>query len=195
MTRVTLAMTLGLGLSLAGCGQSTEPVSDNGAPAPSGPDVAAKGPGANLKGDGAPKGKGGGGGGGGRTGPSPELLAGMMSDEYRKASVGPDGKAIPPPDSKTKTAEPAKAKAEAVVLSEEEIKAINELPDPADREAALAQKICAVNVDEDGKPVHLGAMGAPVKEVVKGKTVYLCCKGCIDDLKKDPDKYLAKIAK
>ncbi len=33
----------------------------------------------------------------------------------------------------------------------------------------------------------------PVKITVKGQTVFLCCAGCEESIKKDPDKYLAKL--
>ena len=36
-------------------------------------------------------------------------------------------------------------------------------------------------------------MGKPFKTSVKGKTVFLCCEGCEQDLKDNPDKYLAKL--
>ena len=36
-------------------------------------------------------------------------------------------------------------------------------------------------------------MGAPVKVSLKGQTVFLCCAGCEEELKKEPDKYLAKL--
>ena len=60
---------------------------------------------------------------------------------------------------------------------------------PEDRAAAEKQKICPVS----GEP--LGSMGKPVKVTVKGQTVFLCCAGCEDAIKKDPDKYLAKLKK
>jgi Cu(I)/Ag(I) efflux system membrane fusion protein len=70
-----------------------------------------------------------------------------------------------------------------------------ELPDglkelsPEDLAAVQKQKVCPVSGEE------LGAMGKPYKVTVKGQTVFLCCSGCEDDLKKDPDKYLAKLKK
>ncbi|MBX6315627.1 MAG: hypothetical protein IRY99_22345 [Isosphaeraceae bacterium] len=79
----------------------------------------------------------------------------------------------------------------AITLTQEQIDEINKLPDPADREAALAQKVCPVGFDDDPEEGRLGAMGPPVKEVVNGQTVYLCCKGCIKQLQADPEKYLA----
>ena len=57
------------------------------------------------------------------------------------------------------------------------------------RRIALAkkQKTCPVS-DE-----LLGEHGKPVKISVKGQTVFLCCSGCEPAIKKDPDKYLAKL--
>lgn len=48
---------------------------------------------------------------------------------------------------------------------------------------------CAVSGEE------LGSMGDPIIRVVGDREVKLCCKGCIDKLAKDPDKYIAKIDK
>jgi membrane fusion protein, copper/silver efflux system len=36
-------------------------------------------------------------------------------------------------------------------------------------------------------------MGPPVRVVVEGRVVFVCCEGCIADLKKNPAKYLAKL--
>jgi YHS domain-containing protein len=58
-----------------------------------------------------------------------------------------------------------------------------------DRVLAEKQKVCPVS----GEP--LGAMAKPVKITVKGKTVFLCCSGCEEAVRKDPDKYLAKLKK
>jgi hypothetical protein len=58
-----------------------------------------------------------------------------------------------------------------------------------DRDAAIRQKICPVS-DEP-----LGSMGPPIKVPVQGRDVYICCAGCADFLKEEPDKYLAKLAK
>ena len=56
-----------------------------------------------------------------------------------------------------------------------------------DRALAEKQKVCPVSGE------RLGAMGKPVKISVKGQTVFLCCAGCEAPIKKDPDKYLAKL--
>ena len=49
------------------------------------------------------------------------------------------------------------------------------------------QKFCPIT----GLP--LGSMGVPVKIVLKGQPVFLCCPGCMDEAKKDPDKTLKKV--
>jgi hypothetical protein len=37
-------------------------------------------------------------------------------------------------------------------------------------------------------------MGVPVKITLKGQAVFLCCSGCVDEAKKDPEKTLQIIA-
>ena len=59
--------------------------------------------------------------------------------------------------------------------------------DPEDRKLAEAQRLCPMT----GEP--LGSMGKPIKLSVKGETVFVCCKGCVDDALADPDKTLAKV--
>jgi uncharacterized protein (TIGR03000 family) len=61
---------------------------------------------------------------------------------------------------------------------------------PDDRKAAQAQRFCAV---QEG--VRLGSMGVPVKVTVKGQPVFLCCTGCEDKAKADPDQALEKVRK
>lgn len=58
---------------------------------------------------------------------------------------------------------------------------------PEDRKLAEAQKLC---VEEDNP---LGAMGVPVKIMLKGQPVFVCCKGCVEKAQEDPDKTLAKV--
>ena len=59
---------------------------------------------------------------------------------------------------------------------------------PADRDRATAQTICPIS-DEP-----LGSMGVPYKMTVQGQPVFLCCKGCEGQVKKDPKKVLTKLA-
>jgi hypothetical protein len=58
---------------------------------------------------------------------------------------------------------------------------------PTDKELIEKQKTCPVS----GQP--LGSISKPVKVVVKGRTVFLCCAGCKKKLLADPDKYLKKL--
>lgn len=59
-----------------------------------------------------------------------------------------------------------------------------------DRKLAEAQEVCPVS---DKK---LGSMKTPVKvEDVNGQDVFICCAGCEDSLREDPDKFLAKLKK
>jgi YHS domain-containing protein len=39
----------------------------------------------------------------------------------------------------------------------------------------------------------LGEMGKPVVHDYKGREVKFCCKDCIKDFNKDPDKYIKKL--
>jgi multidrug efflux pump subunit AcrA (membrane-fusion protein) len=67
--------------------------------------------------------------------------------------------------------------------------ALAKLP-AADRKLAEAQRWCVVQTDK-----LLGSMGKPVKLLVKGQPVFLCCAGCEDEAKEDPDKTLATVEK
>jgi hypothetical protein len=60
---------------------------------------------------------------------------------------------------------------------------------PDDKQLIAKQKICPVL----GKP--LGSMGAPVKKVVNGRVVFLCCDGCEDRFDAKADFYLQKLPK
>jgi uncharacterized protein (TIGR03000 family) len=62
-----------------------------------------------------------------------------------------------------------------------------ELP-PEDRKLAEQQQFCPI------QPANqLGAMGTPVKVMLKGQPVFLCCKDCVEKARKEPDKTLAKL--
>ena len=74
-----------------------------------------------------------------------------------------------------------------VTLSAEQRKNIEQLPDEADRQAALAQRVCPVTE----KP--LGSMGVPVKVTLRAQAVFLCCKGCVGKAKRNPDEMLEKL--
>ena len=66
----------------------------------------------------------------------------------------------------------------------EEMTGISLLP-PEDRALALAQRTCPVTGD------LLGSDGGPFKvQVADGRIAFVCCEGCIRDLKDDPQRYL-----
>jgi len=67
--------------------------------------------------------------------------------------------------------------------------ALAELSDD-DRALAMAQKFCAVEPEN-----LLGAMGAPVKVMIEGQPVFLCCAGCEEAALADPPKTLASAKK
>ena len=48
--------------------------------------------------------------------------------------------------------------------------------------------ICLVSGDKLGGP-----MGAPVVEHYNGEEVQFCCKDCVKDFQKDPEKYLKRL--
>lgn len=56
-----------------------------------------------------------------------------------------------------------------------------------DQKLALAQKTCPVSGEE------LGSMGTPIKVSGAGKTVFLCCKGCVKKFEANPEKYVEKL--
>lgn len=58
----------------------------------------------------------------------------------------------------------------------------------ADRTLAEAQLFCPI---EEGS--RLGSMGTPVKLMLEGKPVFLCCKGCEDAARENTKTTLAKV--
>jgi hypothetical protein len=95
-----------------------------------------------------------------------------------------DGPKIEGP-STTDTAKPAGA---ASKLSEKELAGIRELP-KAEQDAALAQAVCPLSNH------NLGGMGKPLKITAEGRTFYLCCDSCEEEVKADAKAILAKLDK
>lgn len=65
--------------------------------------------------------------------------------------------------------------------------ALAKLP-PEDRTLAESQRLCPVT-DEP-----LGSMGTPIKLILNGQQVFICCKACKADAEKDTDGMLKKVA-
>lgn len=59
---------------------------------------------------------------------------------------------------------------------------------PEDRKLANEQKLCAVQ-----NANLLGEMEVPVKTMVNGQPVFLCCKGCEKKAQANPEQTLAKV--
>jgi hypothetical protein len=57
----------------------------------------------------------------------------------------------------------------------------------ADLALVKQQRICPVT------EAPLGSMGTPVFAVIKGRKVFMCCRGCESGLLAEPEKYLAKL--
>jgi Cu(I)/Ag(I) efflux system membrane fusion protein len=58
-----------------------------------------------------------------------------------------------------------------------------------DQPLAEEQRFCPITNQRLGDP----AMGVPVKAVIQGQTVFLCCKGCLETARDKADKTLAKV--
>lgn len=59
-----------------------------------------------------------------------------------------------------------------------------------ERAAAEAQKFCAI-----AEGSFLGVMGPPIKLELKGKTAFVCCKGCTAKAQANPAATLAQVEK
>jgi Cu(I)/Ag(I) efflux system membrane fusion protein len=68
------------------------------------------------------------------------------------------------------------------------IRAALEKLSPADRKLALAQRLCPIMDDSP-----LGSMGTPVKIMLDGQPVFLCCEGCEDVAHEKSQETLAKV--
>jgi membrane fusion protein, copper/silver efflux system len=73
---------------------------------------------------------------------------------------------------------------------EAEIKASLAQLGDEDRKLAEAQQFCPIEQEN-----RLGVMGKPVRVLIKGQPVLLCCPGCVDKALASPDQTLATVAK
>lgn len=53
--------------------------------------------------------------------------------------------------------------------------------------ALRPQRTCPVSGEE------LGSMGNPIPVTVEGRTIFVCCQGCVRKVQQSPDTYLAKV--
>jgi len=135
--------------------------------------------------------------------PSTAASPGKITPDGSKGGVA--GEMTPPPGAPAATstegkkgdeapkiegpkAENAKPDAGAVKLTATEQAAIKKLP-ASEQDAATAQAVCPVSTH------HLGSMGMPLKVTAEGRTFYLCCEECQEQLKADPKAVVAKLDK
>lgn len=76
---------------------------------------------------------------------------------------------------------------EAMMKSEKKISAELAKLSQADRNLALTQRFCPMM-----EYTRLGSDGAPIKVMVAGKPVLVCCKGCVKGAAKNPSATLKK---
>ncbi|MBX9792615.1 MAG: hypothetical protein K2Y37_27255 [Pirellulales bacterium] len=57
-----------------------------------------------------------------------------------------------------------------------------------DRSLVEKQRVCPV------MDAGLNEHGQPIKLMVGGQPVFVCCESCVEEVKKDPQKYVAKVA-
>jgi uncharacterized protein (TIGR03000 family) len=79
-------------------------------------------------------------------------------------------------------------KAEATLGEDAEVEKNLAKLTPEDRKLAEAQKFCVVQERN-----RLGSMGPPVKVMIQGQPVFVCCEGCTTKAIKNEDQTLAKV--
>lgn len=77
---------------------------------------------------------------------------------------------------------------EAVAGAEAKVRESLAKLSPEDHKLAEQQKFCAVQ-----NTVPLGSMGVPVKTMVNGQPVFLCCAGCTETAQANPERTLATV--
>ncbi len=107
-----------------------------------------------------------------------ETLAKVQSLKQRKPASG------------NKTAEPKPVQKPSDGKDAKILAALAKLPE-ADRKIAEQQRFCAVL----GESSRLGSMGMPVKVMIEGQPVFVCCAGCREDALKDPKATLSQAQK
>jgi Cu(I)/Ag(I) efflux system membrane fusion protein len=111
--------------------------------------------------------------------------SGAKSGAPAAPTARPGGQGTP------REAEPAPATPKPKVAlakpTAEDLENVAQLPD-GERQLALAQKLCPVTE----KP--LGSMGVPMKILLRGQPVILCCKGCVGKAKRNPEETLQRVS-
>ena len=111
----------------------------------------------------------------------PQETLAKVASLKRKKSAPMEKMAEPEPVQTPAGAKPLNGKDAKIVA------ALAKLP-AADRELAEQQRFCAVLADS-----RLGSMGSPIKVMIDGKPVFVCCEGCREDALKDPKAALTNV--
>lgn len=69
---------------------------------------------------------------------------------------------------------------------------------PEEQDTNGTQEVVAQDVQAQGNqttcPVMGGAINKDLYVDANGKRIYVCCAGCIEEVRKDPEKYIQKLA-
>ncbi|MEO9594942.1 MULTISPECIES: hypothetical protein [Rhodopirellula] len=79
---------------------------------------------------------------------------------------------------------------QAMMKAEKKIETALSTLSAEDQKYAKAQRFCPIMTYD-----RLGSMGTPLKVMIEGKPVFLCCKACIDDAKKGGEKTVKTVMK
>jgi len=114
----------------------------------------------------------------------PKLLDGLAAGDAITGKLKAAGTKYNLVEVHKSSADPAKTVSDAESKRQAELAKLS----PEDREAAEAQRFCPVS---NGL---LGSMDAPIKLMVKGQPVFICCSHCRKEVEENPDETLKKIA-
>lgn len=71
-----------------------------------------------------------------------------------------------------------------------------DMPDAWDLWRKTQARLMTPGGDQKSCPISgkaLGSMGAPVRIMMEGQPLFLCCKGCVDEAREDPKKTLKRV--
>lgn len=101
----------------------------------------------------------------------------------RVPSYAPRGNGITPPiGSPQPLRQPQPSPRPLTQTIPQGMEGIAKLPQ-ADQASALAQQMCPVTKQK------LGSMGRPIRVAVAGRSLWVCCQGCVDAVKSNPGQY------
>jgi membrane fusion protein, copper/silver efflux system len=109
-----------------------------------------------------------------------------VASTYFGASGGQQGVVVPASAEKIAGNDWLKAGQQLPESSDDDMKNVKQLI-KVDCSKAMLQRICPV------LGVPLGSMGVPVKMTLRGKTLFVCCRGCIAKARRSPVETLKKL--